>query len=60
MEKREIKKHVTMTPKPGFCFQNKKGHKFIHTSGKFGLPLFIEDTEEAKAKFVNEYTQVKI
>lgn len=53
-------KTIEMKPEINKCWQNKKGHKFIHTNGKIGLPLYIEDTEEAKAKFNEEYTQVNI
>lgn len=60
MEKRETKKHIEIKPAKGFCFQNKKGHKFVHTNGRIGLPLFIEDTEEAKTRFNQNYIQVRI
>ena len=53
------KRYIEMKPEKGKCWQNKKGHKFIHTNGLEGLPLYIEDTEEAKAAFNEEYEEVK-
>ena len=53
-------KMIEMKPEEGKCWQNKRGHKFVHTNGVKGLPIYIEDTEEAKTKFNSDYTQVNI
>ena len=62
-------KTIEMKPEVNKCWQNKKGHKFIHTNGKVGLPLYVsyevdENEEQNKQKALNEfnknYTQVEI
>ena len=62
-------KTIEMKPEVNKCWQNKKGHKFIHTNGRIGLPLFMdyevnENEEENKQKALQEfnqnYTQVNI
>lgn len=58
MEIEEIKT-ITMTPRKGKCFQNKRtGHKFIHSVTGGGLPLYIK--EEEQATFYNIYQEVNI
>ena len=57
MEKIEM---IAMIPEEGKCWKNSNGHKFVHTNGKIGLPLYIEDNEEAKKEFREEYIQVNI
>ena len=59
MEKKKTK-IIEIRPAEGKCWQNKRGHKFIHTNGKTGLPLYIEDTEEARVNFNKQYIQVDI
>lgn len=56
----EIKKRIEMKPANGKCWQNKLGHKFVHTNGKIGLPLYIDDTQEARVQFYKYYTEVRI
>lgn len=51
---------IVKVPAPNRCWQNKRGFKFIHTNGKKGLPIYIEDTEEAIAEFNANYTEVNI
>lgn len=52
-------KMITMVPKKGKCFQNRRtGHKFIHSITGEGLPLYI--TEEEQATFNTIYQEVKI
>ena len=60
MKRIVIKKQIKMTPAPNKCWQNKKGHKFIHSITGKGLPLYVEDTEEARAIFNENYKQVNI
>ena len=39
-------KQYGITPDENMCFQSKAtGHKFIHTNGKQGLPLFVSESE---------------
>ncbi len=68
MERKQIKT-IEMEPEVNKCWQNKKGHKFIYTNKRVGLPLFVhyevdENEEENKQKALQEfnqnYTQVNI
>lgn len=54
MTKKEIKnfsendteKRYEITPDKNKCFQSKiNGHKFIHTNGKQGLPLYVSEKD---------------
>lgn len=39
-------KQYKLTPDENKCFQSKlNGHKFIHTNGKQGLPLYVSENE---------------
>lgn len=54
------KETIEMKPAENKCWQNKRGHKFVHTNGRIGLPIYIEDTEKARTQFANNYTEVNI
>jgi hypothetical protein len=61
MERKQTKT-IKMKPEVNKCWQNKKGHKFIHTNGKVGLPLFVhyeidENEEENKRVALEEFNQ---
>ena len=65
-------KTIEMKPNANKCWQNKKGHKFIHTNERVGLPLYVhyEENENAEIEeenkrvaleeFNQNYTQVEI
>lgn len=39
-------KRYEIIPDENMCFQSKAtGHKFVHTNGKQGLPLFVSENE---------------
>lgn len=60
MVKNEIRKENDIIiyeciPDENKCFKSKSnGHKFIHTNGKQGLPLYLTESE------IILYTEVKI
>lgn len=61
MERKEYKT-IKITPAQGKCWQNRKGHKFIHTNGKIGLSLFVHyeiegNEEQNKQKAIQEFNQ---
>ena len=55
-----MEEFVEMIPNENKCWVNKNNHKFIHSKTNKGLPLYIENTEEAIEEFKNEYKEVDI
>lgn len=52
---------IKKIPSENKCWKdNNTGHKFIHSSGIKGIPLYIENTDKAKENFINNFSEVDI
>ena len=57
---KELNNRIAMIPSKNKCWQNLKGHKFINTNGKEGLPIYIVNNENQKFIFSKTYKEVDI